>query len=122
MAAIEALSAAVKRADWPALLAAYSRCARIVAGQPVATVAMLNPDPSAEAQTLARALDALPAPADAPAVLANLGALVAPINAFFEKTMVMVDDPALRASRLIMLGRVVSQSAGVLDISKLDGF
>jgi len=35
---------------------------------------------------------------------------------------VMADDLALRAARLALLHRIVSQADGVADLSKLEGF
>jgi glycyl-tRNA synthetase beta subunit len=36
--------------------------------------------------------------------------------------MVMSDDPGLRASRLALLQRIVSQADDIADLSKLEGF
>jgi glycyl-tRNA synthetase beta subunit len=36
--------------------------------------------------------------------------------------MVMSDDPDLRASRLALLQRIVSQADDIADLSKLEGF
>jgi glycyl-tRNA synthetase len=120
-AAIATLNAAVKSEDWPALLAAYSRCARIMRSAPI-TAGPEAADPSPEAQALAAAVAAQQQPDDAGQLLANLRALVPAINAFFDKTMVMVDDEALKRTRLMLLGRIVAQASGLADLSKLEGF
>jgi glycyl-tRNA synthetase len=119
--AIAALNAAVQSDGWPALLAAFARCARILRSAPPPASAG-SADPSPEAQALARAVDALPAPADATTLLENLGALAPTIQAFFDKTMVMAEDAALRDARLTLLGRIVAQTRGIADLSKLEGF
>ncbi len=122
VAAIETLNAAVKRADWPALLAAYSRCARIIKSAPADAAGATAIDPSEEAGVLARVLDTLPAAADAHGLTANLETLTPAINAFFDKTMVMVEDAGLKRARLALLERVVAQAAGIADMSRLEGF
>jgi glycyl-tRNA synthetase beta chain len=85
-------------------------------GQPPAADA----EPAAVA--LKQAVDALSKPADAQSLIAHLQALTSPISTFFDKVMVMSDDPGLRASRLALLQRIVSQADDIADLSKLEGF
>ena len=54
--------------------------------------------------------------------MSSLSALAPAINTFFEKVMVMAEDPALRAARLALVSRVTSLSKGLLDFSRLEGF
>jgi glycyl-tRNA synthetase beta chain len=49
----------------------------------------------------------------------NLPALVAPINAFFDATMVMVDDARVRDARLALLRLVGDRLKEVADFSKI---
>jgi glycyl-tRNA synthetase len=119
---IETMSDAVKRADWPRLLAAYSRCARITAKADLGAPAAGVSDPSVEAQGLALALSSVSKPADAAELVATLATLEGPITAFFDKTMVMAEDAGLRQSRLHLLGRIVALADGIVDMSKLEGF
>jgi glycyl-tRNA synthetase len=120
-ATIQQLQTAIQREDWPATLAAYARCARIVRTQSLDGKA-----PSAEAEPAAIALkqaaDALSKPADAAMLISHLQTLTSPISAFFDKVMVMSDDAGLRAARLALLQRIVSQADGIADLSKLEGF
>jgi len=119
--AIEQLSELVASAEWPAILAATSRCARIVKSAPaLSTEAGSDDDPASRA--LAQALISTPVPTDIPGLVASLSALVPAINTFFEKVMVMADDQALRAARLGLVGRVAGLSKGLLDFSRLEGF
>jgi len=53
------------------------------------------------------------------ASLRGLAALRAPVDAFFDKVMVNVDDPALRANRLALLARLHQSMNRVADLSKL---
>lgn len=56
---------------------------------------------------------------DYAAVLGRLAALREPVDAFFDKVMVMADDEALRNNRLAMLARLRGLFLQVADISEL---
>ena len=45
-----------------------------------------------------------------------------PITAFFDAVLVMDKDEALRRNRLALLRRVADLAAGIVDLSKLQGF
>lgn len=49
----------------------------------------------------------------------RLKALVAPINAFFDKTMIMVEDPDVRYARLTLLNAACKQLLNLGDVTKL---
>jgi glycyl-tRNA synthetase beta chain len=51
--------------------------------------------------------------------LQKLAALRATVDTFFDKVMVMADDPALRANRLALLGQLRALFLRVADISRL---
>jgi len=53
--------------------------------------------------------------------LRGLIALRAPVDDFFEHTMVMAEDPVLRANRLALLREVHRLLGGVVDLSRLPG-
>lgn len=53
------------------------------------------------------------------AALGRLAALRAPVDAFFDATLVMVDDPALRANRLGLLRALRDAFLGIADIGQL---
>ncbi len=48
--------------------------------------------------------------------------LIPSINTFFDKVLVMADDPAVRANRLALLQRVAALADGIADLGKLEGF
>ncbi|MCE7939906.1 MAG: glycine--tRNA ligase subunit beta, partial [Chloroflexi bacterium CFX6] len=56
------------------------------------------------------------------AALNALAALAPAINAFFDAVLVMADDPAVRANRLALAGRVAAIPARFADLSELEGF
>ena len=51
--------------------------------------------------------------------LKALAALKGPVDAFFDDVMVNAEDPALRANRLALLGRLHAAMNRVADLSKL---
>lgn len=50
-----------------------------------------------------------------------LAALKEPVDAFFDKVMVMADDPAIKANRLAILSALRSLFLQIADISLLQG-
>ncbi|MBE1160111.1 glycine--tRNA ligase subunit beta [Dyella acidiphila] len=56
---------------------------------------------------------------DYTAVLARLAQLQAPVDAFFDKVLVNADNPAVRANRLALLGRLKAQFTAIADIARL---
>lgn len=57
---------------------------------------------------------------DPAAAVASLKALQAPINEFFETTLVMAEDPEVRSARLMLAGRVArTLRSGAGDLSKV---
>ncbi|HUQ74339.1 MAG TPA: glycine--tRNA ligase subunit beta [Burkholderiales bacterium] len=62
-----------------------------------------------------RALDAL----DYTGALKSLASLKAPVDAFFDKVMVMDKDPRVRANRIGFLGRLHGTMNRIADLSKL---
>ncbi len=63
----------------------------------------------------------LTAAGDYGAALKELARLRGPVDAFFDKVMVMVDDAALRNARLQLLARVRHEFREIADVSKLQG-
>lgn len=56
---------------------------------------------------------------DYAAVLTRLAALRAPVDAFFDKVMVMADDPVQRDNRLALLGRLQDMFLRIADLSRI---
>jgi glycyl-tRNA synthetase len=118
------LSTAVQRADWERLLDAYARCVRITRSQeqPFA----LHPEAFAlaEEQALLAAYQAAAAQADGTltAFVAGLQQLAPAISAFFDAVLVMDTDTAVRENRLALLQHIAQLTAGIADLSQLEGF
>jgi glycyl-tRNA synthetase len=120
--AVEQLSQWVKREDWPVMLAAYSRSARITRDLREDLPLDVSTDPEPATQALYQAVAALPPANDVNELMSNLTTLVGPITTFFDKVLVMAEDEAIRRGRLALLQRVVAQARGIVDLSKLEGF
>jgi glycyl-tRNA synthetase len=125
--ACAALSRMVAAPGWSEDFTAYARCARIT--RALSENFALQPDryqEDVEHKLHSAYLDAAAtlAQADEPADLlgAQLQKLQAPINDYFEKVLVNVDDPALRSARLGLIQHIAALPSSIADLSKLQGF
>ncbi len=125
--AVRQLSAWVDRQDWNTLLPAYARCVRIIRSQPADVSSMkvnefLFEDPAERA--LYAALQSLETnhPMSVDELMTVVEKLLPSINTFFDKVLVMADDPAVRANRLALVQRVAALADGIADLGKLEGF
>jgi glycyl-tRNA synthetase len=48
--------------------------------------------------------------------------MIPAINRFFDKVLVMAEDPRQRSNRLGLLQRIAALAGGVADMAKLEGF
>lgn len=123
---IAALEKWVARPDWSEILPAYSRCVRIT--RDLIETYPVNPTLFQEAeefdlyQALLNAEKSLRVSTDINAALDEITGLIKSINAFFDKVLVMVEDEALRHSRLGMLQRIANLVKPAADLSCLEGF
>ena len=123
---VQELARWTERDDWPAILQAYARCARILRGQ----AGHLDLDPAIFSESEERKLHQEHNKAEAvdrsPGSVADfLGAfepMIPAITAFFDDVLVMSEDTAVRANRLAMLQRIVALADGVVDLSHLESF
>jgi len=136
LARVKALQAFVTTEDGANLLAGYKRAANIlrIEEKKEAPAPLSRPSPTsdegvqAEEAALIAALDtAEPAAVSAVAAedfagaMSALARLRAPIDAFFDKVTVNDADPAKRAARLALLGRIRDAVHRVADFSKIEG-
>jgi glycyl-tRNA synthetase len=119
----------VERADWEPLLVAYARCKRIV--RPILEEVrgyQVHPELFVEDASCdlwaayQRATQSLGADRDVNGVMRALQQLTDPINAFFEKVLVMAEDEGLRRNRLALVYAVAAIPDGVVDLSQVMGF
>lgn len=129
-ARLRALGAFLQLPDAAALTGANKRIANILrkaggAGAAAVNGALLE---LAEERTLAAELAAVTPPVEAllaerdySGALRSLARLRPAVDAFFDKVMVMADDPAVRANRLQLLAGVQRLFLEVADLSRLPG-
>jgi glycyl-tRNA synthetase len=129
--AAEDLARWVARPDWPQVLAAYARCVRItrdVKGtNPVDPARLEAPEEKAlfaAAEEMAAKVTAARSTgaASIDLVMGELSGHVEIISGFFEKILVMAEDPAVRANRLGILQIISALPNGIADLSKIEGF
>ena len=125
---LEAVVAFQKLDEAEALAAANKRVANILAKSTHAATGPVDPDLLAEPEErtlhatlrdIAPASDAAFDAGDYAGSLRGLAALRAPVDAFFDKVMVNVDDARLRANRLALLATLHAAMNRVADLSKL---
>jgi len=122
--AVAQLALWVKRDDWATTLAAYARCVRItrdqkeqfsVNSEQLAEAAEKNlwaAYQTASAQTIHSVDDFFGA----------LLPMIPAISEFFDKVLVMAEDPTARSNRLGLLQKIAALAKGVADFSRLEGF
>lgn len=125
--AVKQLSAWVSREDWSSTLDGFARCVRIIrsAGvveQPYAVDETKFIEPQERDLHAAIQASITHQPSSVDELLEIVTKLVPAITAFFDKVMVMADDPLVKANRLGMLQKIAGLSTGIADLSKLEGF
>ena len=125
--ACQALAALVEQPWWDEAFTAYARAARITRSldEEYALDAAAYQEPveqplHAAYEAAAAALLAADEPADV--LGAQLHALQQPIHAFFENVLVNAEEERLRAARLALAQHISGLSAGIVDLSRLQGF
>jgi glycyl-tRNA synthetase len=127
LAAARDLAQATTRADWPEMLNAYARCVRIVRGigesYTVQPELFTEPAEKELYEAYQRARASLSPGSSMTAVVEALREfLVKPINAFFDRVMVMTEDESVRQNRLALLQDIRDLTRGYADFSELQGF
>jgi glycyl-tRNA synthetase beta chain len=126
---LAALHAFLQLEAAPALAAANKRIANILKKAAVA-IGVVDPSRFVEAEEAALAaavqairpeVGALIAERDYTAALQRLATLRPPVDAFFDRVMVMHEDAAVRSNRLNLLGAVRALFLEIADLSRLPG-
>ncbi len=122
----EVLSNWVARDDWGTILPAYSRCLRMTRDLSQEFVAdgnlLVEPEEKALFEGVQNARKGIQTETTFENALGQIEKLVPLINGFFDKVLVMVEDEALRNTRLGMLQAIAGLLKPFADISKLEGF
>jgi glycyl-tRNA synthetase len=125
--AVKELEAWVKRPDWTPILDGYARCVRIIRsvktedrGSKTVEEAKFIEEAERGLYTAFKTVDGQPSTVDE--LLFSVEKLIPAINTFFDKVLVMADDPAVKQNRLALVGQIASLSVGLADLSKLEGF
>jgi glycyl-tRNA synthetase len=120
------LTAWVERDDWMDLLNAYGRCIRIVRDQTERFDFRpdVDPEPATAAlwEAYRSARTQVKPESDVDRLLIALRPMIPAINRFFDDVLVMHEDRALRENRLGLLQDIWELSAGILDVTRLEGF
>ena len=123
---VETLNEWVEKPIWAEVLPAFSRCVRMTRDlKDVFTVdesVLVEDEEKALYSTVLKAEASLVGNFDLEKALEQISYLVTPINAFFDKVLVMAEDQALRESRLGILQRIAGLIKPYADFSKLEGF
>jgi glycyl-tRNA synthetase len=123
---IQQLSEVVAREDWSEILPAFSRCVRITRDldqvYPVDAVSLQEQAEKDLLKALEKAEGELAGKDTVAAFIAAFVPMVPAINIFFDAVLVMDEDEKVRQARLGLLQRVAALSAGIADLSALEGF
>jgi len=127
-ARVRALSRArsARRAEFEALAAGFKRAKNILkkdsaSGEPSADLLVEEKEKMLHAalQEVGREVEKAAAARRYEDALAQLAKLRAPIDAFFDSVMVLVENDAVRKNRLRLLGRIVDRIQAIADLSRL---
>ncbi len=114
------------REDWPEILQAFSRCARITRSEKeihhLRPELLEEPGEKALFSELQKIEGAERDPGSVQCFFDMFIPLVPLITQFFDDVLVMAEEEELRKNRLALLQKVVALSGGIADFSQLEGF
>jgi len=123
---VSELSQWIKRDDWKQILPAYSRCVRITrsekANYKVNERDFIHEQERELYSAVLNAQKAVSASQCISTFLNSLLTIIPRINIFFDSVLVMDEDMKIRQNRLGLLQMVSQLAAGIVDLSKLEGF
>ncbi len=123
---IEALAAEVAKPDWSLTLDNYARCVRIVRDIKETLPLDISRDSDPHTQALYQAYEvahkAIGAQSSIGAFFKALTPLIPAIQTFFDKVLVMHEDPSIRQTRQALLQHIWHLADGIVDLSKVEGF
>jgi glycyl-tRNA synthetase beta chain len=122
---VKALEGVRKSPEFPALAVAFKRVINISLGaEPAEVSELLFEHPEEKmlfdaARLMGTEVDEALNKRDYPAACHALAKLKAPVDAFFNKVLVMAEDPKLRQNRLALLARISQTFLKMADFSKI---
>jgi glycyl-tRNA synthetase len=119
------LVAWTQRPDWSKVLDSFARCVRITRDKAAFTLneAALTPNEAIDLYKAAKEAHSKLKPSDnVSSFLSAFEPMIPAVTTFFDKVMVMDENPAVRENRLALLQYVASLAKGRADLSKLSGF
>jgi glycyl-tRNA synthetase len=128
LSSVKQLAAWVARSDWNTILPGYARCVRIIRSAKEADHGSWTVDDAQlvepEERDLYHAIQSsgVRRPSSVDEFLTIVTTLIPSINTFFDKVLVMAEDPAVRQNRLGLVQQIASLAGGLADLSKLEGF
>jgi glycyl-tRNA synthetase len=126
--AVKQLQRWVEREDWETILPGYARCVRIIrsasvnVGQLPAVAESLFVEPEEKKLHKAIEKNVKIRPVSVDESLNIVVKLIPPINAFFDKVLVMAENEKVKQNRLALVGQIARLSRGIADLSRLEGF
>ena len=123
---VRELAELVETERFQRVLTAYARAARIVRGQETAPTVdpahFQQPEERALWDAYQRVRERVHPDMTVEAFVDAFEPLVEPIDAFFDRVFVMVEDADVRRNRLALLRQIALLASGIVDLSKLEGF
>lgn len=124
--AVQDLAQVVQETAWEEFLQAFARCVRITRTQEkIFAVNPVNLQQEAERSlftALQEAESARRAAGSVPDFIQAFRPMIPFIRTFFDDVLVMDEDEIVKNNRLGLLQRITALSAGVMDLSDLEGF
>jgi glycyl-tRNA synthetase len=112
--------------EWPEILHAFARCARITRGEQITSTPdaakFIEPAEKALHEALIGAQKIRRDPGSVEDFLNAFQPMVPTITRFFDEVLVMAEDLSVRANRLALVQQVVKLADGICDFSRLEGF
>jgi len=120
------LSKWVEKDEWSTILPAFSRCVRITRDIPEAFIIkpekLIMDEERALFTSVEKAAPIVVKASTINVLLNEIEQMVPNINKFFENVLVMDKDTAVKENRLAILQKISTLSAGIADLSQLEGF
>jgi glycyl-tRNA synthetase len=124
--AVRIMQDRIQKEDWELTLDSFARCVRITRDlketYDVSEKLLKEKAEIALYKAVEKATGFDLTPGDLDGFFQVFGALISPITDFFDQVLVMDENEKVRENRLGLLQRITGLSAGMIDMSRLEGF